>query len=345
MHVTQYHCIKGAHVRKEPSIVIILYLLISLMVVGTVGYVILLDIPLIEGLYMTVITISTVGYREVRDLDSVGKLFTIFLILGGLGTVAYAFTRISAFLVEGEFQKSLRKRNSMRRVSLMKNHYIVCGASQTSMSVVEQFKKYKAEYVIIEQSDLKCEELLNQGYTVIRGDATQEEILEQAGIKHAEGLVTCLDSDSENVFVVLTAREMKPDIHIVARAIDKHAPQKLRKAGADTTISPNELGGTRMAFLMLRPNVMAFLDAITHVGEELLDLGEVTITESSSLKNQTLREAKIPEKTGLIVIAIKHGEDKMLFNPSSQEVLTEGSSMLVLGKQHEIDTLKKIADA
>ncbi len=329
--------------KEGPKITIILYMLALLMAAGTTGYVVLLDVSFLDALYMTIITISTVGFREVQDLNVPGKIFTIALIISGLGTVAYAFTRIVSFLAEGEFKKAMRNRNIARRIAAMKDHFIVCGASQTSMSVIDQFTRNQADFVLIEQNEDRCEELMNQGMPVIRGDATQEEVLKQANIEQSKGLVTCLNTDSDNVFVVLTAREMNPKLHIVARAIDKHAPQKLRKAGADTTISPNELGGTRMAFLMLRPHVVSFLDAITHMGEDTLDLGEVTLEEGSPLVNQTLSQVKIPEKTGLIVIAVRHPDDKLRFNPSSTEKLRSGTSMIVLGKQEEISLLRKMA--
>jgi voltage-gated potassium channel len=178
---------------------------------------------------------------------------------------------------------------------------------------------------------------------VIHGDATVEDTLLAAGIQEAKGLVSSLGSDAENVFTVLTAREMNRDIQIVAKAIEASAAKKLLKAGANNTINPNELGGNRMAVLMLRPQIVSFLDAITRVGTERLDLGEIEVPEGSNLAGKKLREAKIPEKTGLIVLAIKETDGSTTYNPSSNTILHPGLSMLVLGRQEQITALEQMA--
>ncbi len=179
----------------------------------------------------------------------------------------------------------------------------------------------------------------------MHGDASQEYILEKAGIQFAKGLISSISSDAENVYTVLTARQMNKDVYIVSKAINKHADEKLKKAGANNTISPNEIRGTRMASLMLRPTVISFLDIITRAGEVILDLEDVVICKNSSLIDKNLKEAKIPEKTGLIVLSIKkQGVEKLSFNPSSDEILKEGDTMVVLGREDQVNELKQIAN-
>jgi voltage-gated potassium channel len=303
----------------------------------------LLDVGLVDALYMTIITVSTVGFREIENLSTGGKLFTMFIIFSGLGLVAYVFSQLATFLAEGEFRRVLLDRRVQRRLVTMKNHYIICGAGQTSVSLIEQFMRSSVDFIIIEKDFQRYEELLNQGYHVLHGDATDEEILEKAGIRQANGLVSALGSDAENVFTVLTAREMNKHMQIVAKAIESSASQKLKKAGADSTINPNELGGNRMAVLMLRPQIIAFLDAITKIGEQTLDLGEIAVHETSALAGKMLKEARIPEKTGLIVLATKDRGGETIYNPSSSTVLHEGLSMLVLGSQEQIADLQQMA--
>ena len=227
----------------------------------------------------------------------------------------------------------------------MKDHYIICGAGQTSVSLIDQFERSHAEFVIIEKDLDRYEELLQAGMQVIHGDATDEDVLLKAGIQNAKGLVSTLGSDAENVFTVLTAREMNKRLQIVARAIESSATQKLKKAGADSTINPNELGGNRMAVLMLRPQIISFLDAITRIGEDTLDLGEIAVSHDSPLAGKKLHEARIPEKTGLIVLATKENTGVTTYNPSSNTVLHEGLSMLVLGRQEQIAKLQQMATA
>ncbi|MCF7941516.1 MAG: potassium channel protein [Spirochaetia bacterium] len=330
--------------REQPKNLFLLYLVVILLVVGTTGYMMILQVDVIDALYMTVITISTVGYREIQDLDTGGKLFTMLIIISGLGIVAYAFSQLAVFLAEGEFRRAIRNKRNKRRLRSMKDHYIICGAGQTSVSLIDQFTRSHAEFVIIEENQQRCDELLNQGFTVIHGDATVEDTLLQARIESAKGLVSCLDTDAENVFTVLTARGMNSTMQIVSKAIEATAPQKLLKAGANNTISPNELGGNRMAFLMLRPQVISFLDTITRIGEDTLDLGEIEVTENSPLAGKLLKDAKIPEKTGLIVLAVKGKEGKSTFNPSSNTVLYPGVHMLVLGCQDQITKLQHMAE-
>ena len=327
--------------QKITAIFIALFLLIT---TGTTGYMILEGIPFLDALYMTIITISTVGYREVADLSVPGKLFTMAIILAGLGTVAYAFTSIFSFLLEGEFKNILRRRKMDNKVSQLKEHYILCGAGQTGKCVIERFLHAGVDFVVIEKNRDKVEELIEREIIAFHGDATQEEFLEKAKIKQAKGLISCLAVDTDNVFTVLTARGMNPNLYIVSRSIEENAHSKLLKAGADKTISPNELGGNRMAYLLLKPAVVSFLDIITVADDVTLELEEVMLCEDSELLGETLGDALIQEKTGVIFLAIKKkDEEKLRLNPGPQEKLEREDKMLVLGTGEQVNILRKIA--
>lgn len=331
--------------RDTRKIAMILVALAVLIFTGTVGYILLLDVSVLDALYMTIITLSTVGFREVTDLSPSAKIFTIFIIFGGLSTAAYTFTNLAAFLLEGEFGDILRRRSMETKIAKLKDHYILCGAGQTGNSVINRFQRSNMNnLLVIEFNEEKVNDLISQGIMAIHGDATHEDILEKAQICYAKGLVASLANDADNVFTVLTARGMNPDLHIVARAISKNAHEKLRRAGADNTISPNELGGSRMASMLLRPVVVSFLDTITHMGDVVLDLEEVFISDKSTMAGATLKDARIPERTGLNVLAIKKkDQEKLLLNPTSGECIDAGDKLLVLGQVEQIEKLREIA--
>ncbi len=267
---------------------------------------------------MTVITISTVGFSEVAAMDSTAKMFSVFLIFLSLGTVGYLFSSIVSSLLEGDLKLAWRRRRMEKDMIKLKNHYIICGAGETGLNAIKQFQKSSVNFLVIEKEEEKVKELLEENIYVIHGDSTDGDTLDKARISFAKGLITTLPNDADNVYTVLTARSKNDDLYIVSRAIEKNADIKLKKAGANNTISPNEIGGNRMAALMLRPTVISFLDIMTHAGEVVLDLENVTIEKNSSIKDKTLRQAKIPEKTGLIILAIrKKTNDDWIFNPNS----------------------------
>ena len=298
----------------------IVSIILSLLLFGVVGYKFLLDVSLLDALYMTVITISTVGYAEVAEMDVEAKIFSIFLIFISLGTVGYLFSSIVSSLLEGDLKLAWRKKKMDKEIEKLKDHYIICGAGETGLNAIKQFQKSDVPFVVIEKDGPKVNELVEEGVFVIHGDSTHEPILEKAKVSDAKGMLSTLAKDADNVYTVLTARSMNNDLYIVSRAIEANADEKLRRAGANNTISPNEIGGSRMAALMLKPTVISFLDVMTHAGDVVLDLENVTVEKDSTIKNKTLRDIKIPEKTGLIVLAIRNKEDdSWIFNPSSKK--------------------------
>ena len=330
--------------KEKRKFLIILFSFILLIVLGTVGYMEILNLDFNEALYMTVITVSTLGYREVGGTTVVSMYFTMILIFLGLGLAGYIFTSMVNFFIDGELKEIWGRKNMENKILKLENHYILCGAGENGSYAVKQFKKSNVPFIVIDSDEHIVNSLLEEGVLAILGDATREETLEKARIKNANGLISSLPSDAANVFTVLTARQMNEDLYIVSRSIEKKAHEKLLRAGANNTISPNEIGGRRMASLMLRPNVISFLDVITHAGEITLDLEDVTIFKGSDLINKSLRNSDIHQKTGLIVLALKkHNHKDLMFNPTSNEILGLGDSMIVLGTEEQVNKLRELA--
>lgn len=231
-------------------------------------------------------------------------------------------------------------------IANLKNHYIVCGAGETGIFIINQFKKQEIPFVVIDKSQELCDRLKEENVNYVHGDATMDQTLEKAGIAKAKGLVTSLGKDAENVYTVLTARQMNEKLHIVARSIDEHAHEKLIKAGANNAVSPNEIGGIRMASLVLKPAVVSFLDAITHAGDMVLSLEDVVIGEGSLICNKSLKEASIPNQTGLVVLALNQIADvdkDMVFNPGPDAILRVGDRMIVLGREDQVEKLRQMS--
>ncbi|WP_026894448.1 potassium channel family protein [Clostridiisalibacter paucivorans] len=324
--------------------VVISMAFMTLIIASTIGYKRLLGVNIIDALYMTIITISTVGYSEVADMTTDAKLFSIFVIFSGLGIAGYTFTSIVSLFLEGEFKNAWRRKRMESKISRLNNHYILCGAGETGHSVIQQFLKSDVSFIVIEKNEDKVRELMENGILAVQGDATQEDVLEKANIKTAKGLISSLSSDADNVFTVLTARQINKRLYIVSRAIEKNSPEKLKKAGANNTISPNEIGGRRMAAIVLRPSIISFLDVITHAGDVILDLEDVVVCKGSDMLGKSLKEVKIPEKIGLIVLAMrKNGQERLMFNPSSDEVLELDDVMIVLGTEEQVNDLRRLA--
>lgn len=323
---------------------LIMIILIGLLLVGTVGYKILLGVNTLDALYMTVITISSVGYQEVAPMTEPAKLFSIILIFLGVGTLGYALTNLLLLIVEGDMNHFWRKRRMEKEIKTLKDHYILCGAGETGEVVINEFVKNHTDFIVIEKDKERYLNYMSQGVPIIHGDATEEQTLERANIKAAAGLISALPSDVDNVFVVLTARTINKDIYIIARASDKHAPDKLKKAGANKTISATQIGGRRMAAQMLRPSVVSFLEVVTSIDDVQLDLQDVVINQGSEMIGKTLRDLKIPDRFGLVVIAAKKlGASRMSLNPKSDLSLNVGDLILVLGNDAQVKDLKQLA--
>lgn len=316
-----------------------------LLVIGTVGYLQFPGWTLSDAFYMAVITLTAVGYEEVRDLDTAGRLFTSALLAGGVTTIGIWFALITATLVEMDLAHAFRKRRTMKTLEKLSGHVVVCGAGRMGRQVIKELLSAGTPYVVIERDAEPADKVreLDPDALVLEADATRDETLVQARIGQARGLIAALSADTDNLFVCLSARDLQPGLTIVARAYDEDAMSKLRKAGADHVVSPNVTGGIRMASVLLRPQVMSFLDVVTR-GEELaLLLEEVKVPERSPLDGRTLAESGIRENTGAVVLAIRHGEERrepFIYNPGPTERVSAGDTLIVLGQGPQIDRLR-----
>lgn len=310
---------------------------------ATIGYMLILDLTFINALYMTIITISTVGYREVTEMNTLSKWFTIGLILVSVSMIGFLLSTVFRFLSEGSINEAWRKNKMKKEIEKLSNHFIICGAGETGIHVIKQLKRREVDFVVIENDLIAIENLKEMGVYYIFDDATKEEVLLEARVKEAKGLIAVLAKDADNVFVVLTARELNPKMHIVARSHEERSDKKLRRAGANNTVSPDEIGGKKMAAMMLSPNVQYFVDNIIDTKNMSIDMEEIVIKEESELIDKRLRDAKISEKAGLIVLAIRRENDVFIFNPKADEVLRLDDKMIVVGSKDQIKVLKKMS--
>jgi len=318
--------------------------LVSIVLLGTLGYSYIEHWSYLDSVYMTVITLSTVGFREVQQLSDLGQVFTIILIICGTGLVAYAAGSIVQLMVEGQFRQIIGRKKLLQQISKLENHYIVCGYGRIGNFICNEFVAKPVSFVVVESDPALCEKMNEEGILYVNGDATDDDILISAGITKANGLITAVTSDTANVYITLTARGLNPDLFILARAGEKTTEKKLLRAGASKVISPYVIGATRMAQAILRPSVMDFIEIATAHHNLELQIEEICIRAGSDLVEKTLMSSDIRKELGIIIVAIKkRGTEKMLFNPSSQAVLDVGDILITLGEPAAIHNLEKRA--
>ena len=319
--------------------------LLALTVVGTVGYMIIEGWVWADAVYMTAITLTAVGYREVHPLSPLGRQFTMLLLLGGITWMGTWFAFLTSFIVELDLQNVFRERRVMKEIAGISDHVIICGAGRTGRQVAEELTAMGQEFVIIERNPERVEmfyEFDPDGH-VLQADATVDQTLEDAGIQRARGLVASLSADTDNLFVCLSARDLNPDLVIVARASEEETMPKMYRAGANHVVSPNVSSALRMASVLLRPTVLSFLDVATRSPELSLRLEQATVTEGSRLAGLQLKDARIPEKTGLIIIAVRKADSdggRFVFNPVAETRLDPGDTLVVLGESDQVKDLR-----
>jgi voltage-gated potassium channel len=314
-----------------------------ILVVGTLGYHALKGWTILESLYMTVITITTIGFREVHPLGPAGEVFTIFIIVLGMGTTAYLLLTTTRFIVEGEVSKILSRRRYMKTVERLRDHFIICGYGRMGSFVCSQLKEQGINFVVIEALREIQDSLVHAGHLLVPGDATKEETLIAAGINNARGLVALLDSDAGNVYVVLTARRLNPRLDIIARAGEKEAEEKLRWAGASRVISPYAIGGRRLVLGILKPKVMGFVEVALDHKKLDIDLEEVEISASSPYSGQRLMDTGIRKDLNLIIVSILKEDGGTVFNPGPDTVIEVKDTLIAMGERAGLKMLKKKA--
>ncbi len=316
-----------------------LAILFFTIVTGTAGYMIIEKWHILDAIYMTVITISTTGFAETHPLSQPGRFFTIILIIMGIGSIAYTGGRAAQLVFETQIY---RRRKMSKKVEQLKNHYIVCGYGRMGRFICDELAEAKVDFVVIENNSEKIDRLINRGFMFMNGDATSDEVLTSAGIKRAKGLVAVLSSDAENVFATLSSKVLNPDIYIVARAVEEETESKLMKAGASRVVKPYEIGGTRMAELLLRPGVIEFIDSIAREKNVDLNIEEVIVHPDSSLVNKTLNELPIRKEMNIIIVSIYKKSGKFIYNPLSSARIEAGDKLIAIGENTSLQKLNKM---
>lgn len=326
---------------RGPSLAV--SLLGMVLVGGTLGYVLVEGWSVWDALYMTVTTVATVGYREVHPLSRAGQAFTLLLVIGGVGTALYAFSTIAGVIVEGGWDRFLQQRRLNQMLDKLNNHFIVCGYGRIGSVIADQFQRQSTPFVIIDTDAGRVESAKALGYAAIQADASHDETLTGAGIQRARGLVAAVGTDAENVYTILTARVLRPDLFVVGRAESEDSVRKLRRAGADRVISPYKIGATQMAHTALRPAVVDFVELATSSENLELSIEQIAIGQGSSLANRSLIDANLRQRFGVIVVGIQRQQGQMEFNPPSDAVMRAGDQLVVLGPAPKLKSLEDAA--
>ncbi len=315
----------------------------AVLVFGTSGYMIIEGWNFIDALYMTVITVASVGYKEVHDISTPGRLFTIFFVMTGVGTTVYVAGVVVQFMVEGRIRVILGRRKLDKQIERLKNHYIICGYGRIGKVLCENLIRRKpVDIVVVEKNPDLVPVMEKDGILYIHGNASDESVLLRAGIQRARGLVAALATDVDNVFLVLTARQLSPDIDIIARASLDASKSKLLAAGANSVESPYEMGARNMAQRILRPTVTSFLDlAITHKRKDI-QMEEIPVNGTSILTGVMLKDSGIRQRFNLIIIAIKKKDGSMLFNPSFETIISAGDTVIAVGEDDNLHKLEEV---
>lgn len=328
-------------------LVIAILLLAAILAIGSVGYELIEGWSFEDAIYMTVTSLATVGYGEVHPLSQAGRIFTMGLILTGMGVLAYGLSAITAFVVEGELTNIIEKRKMEKEIGKLTDHIVLCGLGQTGRHVAEELIKTNTPFVAIERHLEVIEHRKSLGnFPCIHGDATQAEALLKANIGEARGLVTALGSDKDNLFVIISAKELNPNLRVVTKAIEDDAASKLAKVGADAIVKTDFIGGLRMASEMIRPTVVSFLDVMLRDREKVMRIEEASVYPDSKLVGHTLRDCQIKEKTGLLIIGLKKGRTGgYLYNPTGDTLIEPGDSLIACGSPDQMSKLRDLAKA
>jgi voltage-gated potassium channel len=324
--------------RLLPAIILLAIVIIS----GVTGYVFIENYSPLQAIYMVVTTLFAVGYQEIVPLSSTGRIFTMCIIISGVGTAIYAAGRAIEIIVDGEMTGYRRRKRMGKRIEEMKNHYIICGFGRVGHQVAQVFDASRVAYVVIDSKKDTLVELDIKDIPSIIGDVTSDNILREAGIESAKGLVASSDSDAANVFVTLSARVLNPSLFIVARASFKDNEKKLLMAGANRVISPYFISGTRMASLVTQPIASDFMDLVTHGGQVDFKLYEIKISKGSKLINKSIQEADIRGTTGTLILAIRSAKGLFNLQPKASTMIEKDDVLVVIGTQEQFESLEKL---
>jgi voltage-gated potassium channel len=327
--------------RFSTRFILDLFIFVLILIGGCIGFIVIEGWDVMDALYMTVITLTTVGFTEVHPLSRAGKIFTMFLIVFGVGFILYFLSSITGMMIEGTLKDIFGRRKLEKKINQIDGHYIVCGFGRIGRTVSQLLREKPIEVVVIEK-DPECIPLFQEkNILYVLGEATLEENLLKAGILRAKGLVAAASSDADNVYITLTARGLNPGLFILARAAEESSIIKLTRAGADKVVSPYDIGARSMANTLLRPTVIDFIELAMHNRSLDLQMEELTVGKQSEIKDLTLLESAIRKDFDLIVVAIKKATGEMIFNPSPQAKIQVGDILVALGDRENLNRLEK----
>ncbi len=314
--------------------------MLTIMCIGTSVYYFVFNFTLINAFYMTVITLGTVGYSETEPLDSDGRIFTSLLILFGIFIFAYAFSVLSAYLVSKNINFNFKKRKMETTIQSFKGHTLVCGFGRNGSQAAARLKAYKKDFVVIEENSDAISTLEKEGMLYIIGNAIEDDTLIKAGIKNASHLITCLPHDTDNVFIVLTAKQLNAKLKVVSRASEESSVKKLKIAGADNIIMPDKIGGDHMASLVVTPDLVEFLDNLSISTASHMNIQEIILSRLPQIKS--LEQLQIKERTGCTVMGYKKGDGTYVINPDSNIPVDTNGRIIVLGNHEQISRLNAV---
>ncbi len=316
---------------------IALLLLFATLLTGTLGFHYLEGWTVVESFYATVTTLSTVGYGDFSPHSKEGMIFTVFLIIVGVGTMLYTMGLIAETMIEGRIKIILGKGKLEKMIEKMKGHYIICGCDRIGHLICQELAEEKVPFVVVDNNQETIQKIAEEGFVYVKGDATLNKTLLAAGIKSAKGIVGVLPSDAENLYVILTAKELNPDIFMLARCEDEESEHRMLRAGADRVMSPYALGAMRMAMSILRPAMLDFVEITTRRQSMELRMEEVAICEGSSFIGRSLEDSGILQSFGLIVVAVKKESGKMIFNPLANYIMEINDKLVALGEPENVN--------
>lgn len=331
------------HQQLYKRVIFSIIVLISIYIIGIIGYMLIEKMPLLDAIFMTTITITTVGYG-IKNLSTGGTIFTIILIIIGAGTVAYILISLTDFLLSEFLSGRVQDRRIKKMISKLKNHYIICGLGRVGQEIANKLVKDNADFIAIDSSDEPIELCKQNNWLYIKGDASEDKVLLEAGIKKAKALFAALDTESENVYITLSAKAINPDIFIVARAKMYETISKLERAGADRVVSPQIIGGRRMAALAKHPAVVEFLDTAQSPENIEITLAEVRVESNCKIDGLTIKDANEKYKFGaLIVSVIEEGSTVLIKKASANTVIKAGQKLIVVGTTDQIEKLSNLS--
>ena len=310
------------------------------ILVGTIGYMVIEGQSALNAFYMTAITVTTVGFREAFDLSPPGQLFTIVLAFGGVGVILLIASEFARAMLDTDIRRMIGIRRDLTMIKKLSNHIVVLGYGRMGRAVVEVLRERGVSFAVVDLDSERVHDLEEKHQAVVRGDATQDGVLRAVGVARAGTLITCLADDAHNVYAILLAKQINPEITVIARAVEDGAEERLRLAGADRVLNPYRVGGTRLAITALKPTVTDFIDASLSGSSIELELAEVVVHPSSDLAGKTLAGAEVRQRFGIIVVALKRGEEST-FNPGPHERIEAGDVLVAMGPLQALESIEQ----